>query len=123
MEEVLEELGRDVLVNFVVPGQFERNAHKIQRIHRHPTGAIRLIDESAGRQRCTAVEHANIVQAQEAALENVPALRVLAIHPPGKIQHELWKTRSRNARSPESSGLCMRRCLRSIWKTRHVAHA
>ena len=43
----------------------------------------------AAGQRLAAVEDADVVEAQEAALENVPALRVLAIHPPGEVEQQL----------------------------------
>ena len=55
---------------------------------------------AAGGQRRAAVEDADVVEAEEAALEDVLALGVLAVHPPGELSSSLWKTRSRNARSP-----------------------
>ena len=42
----------------------------------------------AHRQRRVAVEHGDVVQAQEAAVEDVAILRVLAIDPPGEIQQQ-----------------------------------
>ncbi|MDC4224173.1 MAG: hypothetical protein MPW15_08085 [Candidatus Manganitrophus sp.] len=36
-----------------------------------------------------AVEDADVVEAEEAALEDVPALGVLAVHPPGEVEHQL----------------------------------
>ena len=42
-------------------------------------------------QRLAAVEHADVVEAEKAALENVPALRVLAVDPPGEVQQQLVK--------------------------------
>ena len=36
-----------------------------------------------------AVEHADVVQAQEAALEDVVALGVLAVDPPGEVEQQL----------------------------------
>ena len=50
VQEVLEELGRDVLVDVVVLRQLQRDAHQIQRVHRHPAGAVRLVDVAAGGQ-------------------------------------------------------------------------
>ena len=47
--------------------------------------------KSAGAERLRAIEHADVVEAQKAALENVPSFRVLAIHPPGEIQQQLVK--------------------------------
>ena len=75
VQEVLEELGRDVLVDVVVQRQLERDAHQVQAVHRHPGGAVGLVDEAAGRQRRAAVEDADVVEAEEAALEDVAALR------------------------------------------------
>src|SRR5690242_3909161 len=89
MEKVFEEFRGDVLINRIVQGQLERDAHKVERIHRHPRGAVGLVNETSGRQRGAAIEYADVVQAKKAALENVTALRVLAIHPPGEIEHEL----------------------------------
>ena len=88
VQEVLEELGRDVLIDRISSGKFEGDAHEIQAIHGHPTGAVRLIDKSAGRQGSAAVKYADIIQAKKSSLEDVAALRVLAIHPPGEVQHQ-----------------------------------
>ena len=62
---------------------------RLSAVHRHPGGAVRLVDVAAGRQRRAAVEHADIVEAEKAALEDVAALGVLAVHPPGEVQHQL----------------------------------
>src|SRR5262249_11901017 len=50
---------------------------------------VGLADEAAGRQRCAAVEHTDVVESEKAALENVVALSILAIHPPGELQAQL----------------------------------
>src|SRR5712691_1349786 len=44
---------------------------------------------AAGRQRVAAIEDADVVEAEETALEDVAALGVLAVDPPGEIQHQL----------------------------------
>ena len=56
---------------------------------RHPGGAVGLLQVPAGRQRRAAVEDADVVQPQEAALEDVVAGAVLAVHPPGEVEQEL----------------------------------
>ena len=71
--------------------QLERDAQHVQAVHRHPAGAVGLLDVAAGGQRRAAIEDADVVQAQESALENVVALCVLAVHPPGEIQQQLVK--------------------------------
>src|ERR1700681_4087742 len=91
VQEMLEELGGDVFVDVIAPRQLERNAHQVERVHGHPAGGVRLIDVTAGRQLCAAIEHPDVVEAEEPALKHVASLRVLAVHPPGEIQHQLVK--------------------------------
>jgi hypothetical protein len=93
VEEMLEEFGRDVLIDVVVLGQREGDAHQIERVHRHPGRAVRLIDVAAGRQRRASVEDADIVESQESPLEDVTAFGVLAVDPPGEVQHQLVEDR------------------------------
>src|ERR1043166_6948057 len=88
VQEMFEKLGGDVLINLVVLGEFQSDAHQVEAVHRHPTGAVGLVDKSTGGQGRAAVENADIVQTQKAALENISALGVLAIHPPGEIEHQ-----------------------------------
>ena len=118
VQEVLEELGGDVLVDGVVQRQLERDAHQVQAVHRHPARAVGLVDVPAGRQRRAAVEDADVVEAEEAALEDVAALGVLAVHPPGEVEHQLVEDalEEREVAAPPLR-------LRSIWKTRQVAQA
>ena len=47
------------------------------------------VEISAAGQRLAAVEHADVVQPQEPALEDVAAVRVLAVDPPGEVQQQL----------------------------------
>ena len=42
-----------------------------------------------GGERRAAVEHADVVQAEEAALEDVAPFGVLAVHPPGEVEQQL----------------------------------
>src|SRR5690242_17764074 len=44
---------------------------------------------SAGWQWGTAVEHADVVQAEKASLEDVHAFGILAVDPPGEVQEQL----------------------------------
>src|SRR3984893_7776090 len=90
-DEVLPELAGNVFEARVFFCQLECDGKDVERIHRHPTGTVRLFDVAAGRQRGAAVEQADVVQAKKSALENVPAFGVLAIDPPGEVQHQLVK--------------------------------
>ena len=71
--------------------QFERDHGHVEGEHRHPAGGVGLLELVAERQWLRAVEHRNIVEAEKAALENIVALGVLAVDPPGVIEQELVK--------------------------------
>src|SRR5713226_7512614 len=85
---MFEKLRRDVFVDMVLEGELERYAHQVERVHRHPGGAVGLVDIAAGRQRRAAVEKADIVEAEKPALKDVVSFDVLAVHPPGEIEHQ-----------------------------------
>ena len=83
---------------------------------RHPGGAVGLLDVAAGGQRLAAIEDADVVQAEKAAFENIVALRVLAIHPPGEVHQQLVKRGLQKLDSPASPVSFL-----SILKTRQQA--
>ena len=64
------------------------------------------------------VEHADIVEAEEAALEDVQALRVLAVHPPGEVQQQLVKDALQEIQVAVAAA-----AFRSFSKTRSAAQA
>src|SRR6516164_1941675 len=69
VEEVLPELAGNVLIaGFVFP-QLHGNGQQVQGVHCHPTGSIGLFEVATGRQRGAAIEDADIVQPEEAALD------------------------------------------------------
>ena len=88
-DEVLEELGGHVLGGRVVAGQFERDGQHRRAIEGHPGRAVRLLEVAAGRQRLGAVEDADVVEAEEAAGEEVAAFEVLPVDPPGEVDDQL----------------------------------
>src|SRR5207248_9069842 len=88
-EHVLPDIARDVLVRRTVAAELQRDREHVERVHRHPAGAIRLLETAAGRQRLAAIEHADVVEAEEAALEDVHPFGILAVHPPGEITQQL----------------------------------
>ncbi len=91
VDEVLEELAGDIFVSNIFLGEFQGNGQHIQAVHAHPTGAVGLFEMSTSGERGGAIEDSDIVESQEAALENVGAVGILAIHPPSEIQKELVK--------------------------------
>src|ERR1035441_9324688 len=67
---VLEELGGEALVGWVFLGQLERDVHHVDAEERHPTGAIGLLENRAVGELLAAVDHCDVVQSEEAALED-----------------------------------------------------
>ena len=90
---MLHELEGHVLVDGVVGGQLDGELEHVLREEGHPGGAVRLLQVAAGGQRRAAVEDADVVEAEEAALEDVLAEPVLAVHPPGEVEQELVEGR------------------------------
>ncbi len=88
-EELVEDLDGDVFVVRIVVRQLERDQRHVEREHRHPAGGVGLLQAEARRQRMRAVEHRDIVEPQEAALEDIVALGVLAVDPPGVVEQQL----------------------------------
>ena len=60
---------------------------------RHPRRAIGLFEVAAGGQRRAAIEDADVVEAEEAAFEDVLAEAVFAVHPPREVQQQLVERR------------------------------
>ena len=86
IDEVLDELEDHVLVGGVVGGELHGELEHVLREEGHPRRAVRLLQIAAGRQRGAPVEDADVVETEEAALEDVLAEPVLAVHPPGEVQ-------------------------------------
>ena len=86
--EVLEELERVLLVVRILVGQDERDLEHVLAVERHPGRPVGLLQRAAGRQRRAPIEDADVVEAEEAAGEDVAALRILAVHPPVEVEHQ-----------------------------------
>ena len=65
--------------------ELERDLQHPLAVEGHPRGAVGLFERAAAGQRRGAVEDADVVQPEEAALEEVAAVRVLAVDPPGEV--------------------------------------
>ncbi len=83
---MLEEFTRHVAVGRLIHGQFEGHAQHVTTIERHPGSRVGLIEPSAVGQRLVAIENADVIQTQKATAEDVIAMQVFAIDPPGKVQ-------------------------------------
>ena len=81
-EKMLEELRCDIFVNMILARELERDAHQVEGKHSHPAGAVALLEMAAVGKRRVAIEHADVVEPEKTALENIIALGVFAVHPP-----------------------------------------
>ena len=88
-QEVLGKLEDEIVVAGIVSGQLDRDLEHVLAEHRHPRGAVGLLEMSAGRQLGAAIEDADVVEAEETALEHALPEPILAIDPPREIDQEL----------------------------------
>ena len=90
--EMLEELGGDRLVGRPGLRELERDRQHVETEQTHPGGSVGLLEPPALAQvGPAAIEHADVVQAEEAPLKRVAALGVLAVDPPGEVEQQLVK--------------------------------
>src|SRR6266550_3428941 len=88
VEEVLPELAGDVFINRTLAGEFKSDGEHVEGVHGHPRSAVGLFNMATSRKRSAAIEDADVVEAEKAALEHVHAFGVLAVHPPSEVEHE-----------------------------------
>src|SRR5579864_8373529 len=86
---MLAELEGHILIVWIGHRQFDSDFEHVLAEERHPRRPIGLLQIAACRQRRVAIEHADVVEAQEATLEYIPPEAILAIDPPGEIQEQL----------------------------------
>src|SRR5438876_8914005 len=66
--------------------ELDCDPHQVEAEHAHPAGRIALLEVGAVRKHRAAIEHADVVEAKETALENVVIFGVLPIYPPGESE-------------------------------------
>ena len=91
LDGVFEKLRRDVLVGGIGEREFQRDGEHGLAVESHPRRAVGLGERLAAGERLRAVEKADVIQPEEAAGEDVFALHVLAVDPPGEVDEELLK--------------------------------
>src|SRR6202022_2013221 len=89
IDEMLKKLAGNIAIGAVLSRKFQGNSEHVQAVHAHPAGTIRLLDMAPAGQRYVTVKNANIIQSQEAALEDILPSIVLAIDPPGEVEQQL----------------------------------
>src|SRR6266702_4587030 len=91
VEEVFPELAGDVFIDRILAGELKGDGEHVECVHGHPGCPIGLFNMATSRKRCAAIKDADVVEAEKAALEYIHAFRVLAIYPPGEVEHEFLK--------------------------------
>ncbi len=87
-QEMVDELRRHIAVVGILGRQLNADLQHVLAEQCDPGRAVGLLQVAAGGQRRAAVEDADIVQPEEASLEEVLAEAVFAIHPPGEVQQQ-----------------------------------
>src|SRR5437867_6222122 len=90
---MLEKFRRDIFVNVIFARELDRDSHQIQTKHSHPAGAVALLEMGAVGKLRVAIEHANVVETEKAALKNILSLGVFAVHPPGERDQHFVENR------------------------------
>lgn len=82
-------LGSKIVVDRVLGGELRRHLQHVLAVHRHPGGAVGLLQMSAGGEGRAPVEDADVVEAEETSFEEIPSLSVFPVHPPGEVGDQL----------------------------------
>ncbi len=88
-QKMLVELEGQVQEGRIVDGQLRRNLEHALAVEGHPGRAVGLLERPAGGQGRAAIEDADVVEAEEASLEDVEPAWILPVHPPGEVDDEL----------------------------------
>ena len=78
-----------VLVLRVLGTELEGHHGHVQGEHGHPAGGVGLLEAEAAGQGTGTVIDRDVVEPEKAPLEQVLALRILAVDPPGEIEQQL----------------------------------
>ena len=87
--EMFRKLQDHLFVDGIMDGEFDCEFQHVLAEEGHPGGAVRLLQVAARGERGAAVEDADVVEAEKAPLEDILAEAVLAVYPPGEVQHQL----------------------------------
>src|SRR3990167_8309290 len=86
---MLGEFQSHILIRRIEFRKLEGYLQHVLAEHRHPRCAVRLLEEATRREGRAAVEYSDVVESQEAALEDVLSVTVLPVYPPREVEHEL----------------------------------
>src|SRR5690348_2112899 len=85
---MFKEFGRHVFIFGLLASEFQGHGQHGEAIRGHPRRTIGLFQPYVAWQRPRTVEHADVVESEKSAGEDVVALNVFPIHPPGEVNEE-----------------------------------
>src|SRR5579872_1503721 len=71
VDEMFKKLGGEQLINPILSGQLQGNAHQVQTEKSHPSGPVGLLQDRAPIKLLAAIDHRDVVQTKESTFENV----------------------------------------------------
>ena len=90
-QEVLDEFIAEVLVRGIVHGHLHAQLDHVLAKQGHPGRAVGLLQIAARGQGGAAIENPDVIEPEEAPFKDIFAEAILAVDPPGEVQHELVK--------------------------------
>src|ERR1700757_4017081 len=90
-QEMLHKSEGDILVHRVVFRQNECDLQHVLAVECHPSCTVCLVEVTTRGKGSTAIEDANVIQAEESTGKNILPLRVLPVDPPVEILHQALK--------------------------------
>src|SRR5260370_35547933 len=85
---MLPEFTGEILVDLIFLGKLDGDDVDVESINRHPACAVSLLEVPTIGQGRVAVKHTDVIETEEASLENVHTLGIFTVDPPGKVQHQ-----------------------------------
>ena len=86
---MFEELAGDVLVDRIVLRQLQGDPQQVQAVHRHPAGCVGLFEMAAAGSGLLRSNTPMLSRPRKPPWKMFRPSCVLAVHPPGEIEHEL----------------------------------
>src|SRR5699024_9510990 len=91
IEKVLQKFGSYAFIGIITGGQLQGYRQHIQTVHSHPAGSVRLVQLYITGQFFAAIEYADIIQSQKAALKYVSFIGIFSVNPPRKVDQQFMK--------------------------------
>src|SRR5688500_1622626 len=86
--KVFEKFGGHIFKRRIVISYFDSHIHHIERVCAHPTGTVCLFKLHFAGEMKVAVEHTDVIETKKSAFEDVVAVHIFPVDPPGEVDDE-----------------------------------